>query len=527
MSQNLSRSLTYRKAPLRSRHGVIAAQNQKAADIGAGVLRAGGNAVDAAVAASFALGALEPWMSGIGGGGFMMIWDARRKRAQVVDFGMISAAGLQPADYPLAQGTAGDLFGWPAVVDDRNIVGYRAMAVPGQVDGMRLALETFGTRNWSQSLGPAIEAAQDGAEIDWYLSVVVASAAKDLIRFPASKAMFLPDGLPPSADWAGAQPVLRNEALLATLQRLSEAGPRDLYDGLLAESLVRDFAAGGSALDAGDLGRYRARLAEPLQYAHGDRTLLLPPGLTAGPTLRDALERLKQKRLPAELGPESFVAYAESLMAAYETRLASMGDAENAAGGAKGNGRDGCTSHLCVIDKDGNMVALTQTLLSLFGSRVMLPESGVLMNNGVMWFDPRPGRPNSIGPGKRPLSNMLPVLGLQDDKPWLSIGASGGRRILPAVMQLLSFLIDYRMPLETAFHQPRIDASLPDQPLCDPLLDTAIRDAMRARFPRMAEKPRVPFPLAFACPSAVVIESDGQRTGMTEIAQPWAGMAAG
>lgn len=524
MSQNLSRSLSHRKEPLRSRHGVIAAQNQKAADIGAGVLRAGGNAVDAAVAASFALGVLEPWMSGIGGGGFMMVWDAKRKRAQVVDFGMISAARLQPADYPLASGVAGDLFGWPAVVDDRNIVGYRAMAVPGQVDGMRLALESFGTRSWSQSLGPAIEAAQDGIDIDWYLSVVVASAAKDLARFPASKAMFLPEGLPPSADWAGIQPVLKNEALLATLRRLSEAGARDFYDGLLAASLARDFADGGSAIDAGDLGRYRARLAEPLRYAYGDRTLLLPPGLTAGPTLCDALEKARQK-LPAEIGPQSFVAYAESLMAAYETRLAIMGDTESAAGGAKGNGRDGCTSHLCVIDRDGNMVALTQTLLSLFGSRVMLPESGVLINNGIMWFDPQLGRPNSIGPAKRPLSNMLPVLGLQADAPWLSIGASGGRRILPAVMQLLSFLIDYRMPLETAFHQPRIDASLPDQPLCDPLLDPAVREAVKSRFPKMAEKPRAPYPLAFACPSAVMIEADGQRVGMTEIAQPWAGTA--
>lgn len=522
MSQNLSRALSFRKEPLRSRHGIVAAQNQKAADIGAGVLRAGGNAVDAAVATAFAIGALEPWMSGIGGGGYMVVWDARRRRAQVVDYGMISAAGLNVADYPLAQGTAGDLFGWPAVVEDRNIVGYHAMAVPGQPDGMRLALETFGTRSWSQSLGPAIEAAQDGIDVDWYLSVIVASAARDLIRFPASKAMFLPDGLPPSADFAGPQPKLRNDALVATLKALSQGGGRDYYEGGVAAALVRDLAAGGSAINADDLRRYQARLVEPLQYTYGDATLLLPPGLTAGPTLRDALEKARPK-LPAKLDPASFVAYAESITAAYETRLATMGDSENAAG----DGRAGCTTHFCVIDRDGNMVALTQTLLSLFGSRVILPETGVPMNNGVMWFDPRPGRPNSIGAGKRPLSNMLPALALRNGEPWLSIGASGGRRIMPAVMQILSFLIDYGMPLEQAFHQPRIDASLPDQPQFDPHLDGTVQTALKARFPQATAVPRMPFPLPYACPSAVMIEPDGQRVGMTEIAQPWAGMAAG
>ncbi|WP_341703773.1 gamma-glutamyltransferase [Ferrovibrio sp.] len=519
MSQNLSRALRFTKEAVRSANGVVAAQNQKAADIGAGVLRAGGNAVDAAVATAFALGVLEPWMSGIGGGGFMQIWDARKKQGHVIDFGMISAAALDPAAYPLAEGTGGDLFGWPAVAEDRNILGYPSIAVPGQPDGMRLALETFGTRSWQQSLGPAIELAQEGTEIDWFLSLVIASAAKDLARFPASRATFLPDGFAPSADLAGTAARLRNPALLATLQRLSAAGARDYYDGALAAKLVADLSAGGSKIAAADLAGYQARLLAPLQYGYGDRTLLLPPGLTAGPTLRDALE-IVQARLPrgaGSPGPASFVAYAEALTEAYEKRLAGMGDTEN---------QGGCTTHFCIIDRDGNMASVTQTLLSVFGSRVVLPETGVPMNNGIMWFDPRPGRPNSIGAGKRPLSNMLPVLALADGAPWLAIGASGGRRILPAVMQLLSFLVDYRMPLEDAFLQPRIDASVPGQPVLDPQLDPAVRAAVTARFPKAVERPRVPFPLTYACPSAVLIGADGARIGMAEMGQPWAGMAA-
>lgn len=513
MSQNLSRELRYSKAAVRSKHGVVAAQNQKAADIGAEVLRAGGNAIDAAVAVSFSLGVLEPWMSGIGGGGFMVVYDAAKKTSHVIDYGMISASGLNPADYPLTGGVAGDLFGWPAVLEDRNIVGYHSIAIPGVVDGMRLALETFGTRSWAESLAPAVALAERGMENDWFLTLHVANAAGDLARFPSSKAVFLPGGMPPAPEFEG---FLKNDALHASLKRLAAAGARDYYDGELARSLVRDLQAGGSKITAADFSGYRARMVEPLRYDYHGKTLLLPPGLTAGPSLRDALEAAGPKLDRKGLTAQSYLAYAEGLTQAYEKRLAGMGDADNG---------KSCTSHFCVIDKHGNMAAVTQTLLSGFGSRVMLPESGVLMNNGIMWFDPRPGTPNSIGAAKRPLSNMLPTLVMDQDKPWLAIGASGGRRIMPAVMQLLSFLIDYGMELEAAFHQPRLDASIIGQPFLDPLLPEDVRRAVKARFPQAVEKRRDPLPLSYACPSAVQIESDGNRVGMTEIAQPWAGMA--
>src|ERR1700674_2733679 len=145
MSQNLSRQLRCVKEPVRSRHGVITAQNQKAADVGATVLAGGGTAVDAAIAAAFALAACEPWMSGLGGTGFMTVWDARQKRGHVVDFGAISARRLDPAEYALTGRAGGDLFGWPEVIEDRNLVGYSAIAVPGQPEGMRAAHARFAT----------------------------------------------------------------------------------------------------------------------------------------------------------------------------------------------------------------------------------------------------------------------------------------------------------------------------------------------------------------------------------------------
>jgi len=183
MSQNLSRELRYSKAAVRSKHGVVAAQNQKAADIGAEVLRAGGNAIDAAVAVSFSLGVLEPWMSGIGGGGFMVVYDAAKKTSHVIDYGMISASGLNPADYPLTGGVAGDLFGWPAVLEDRNIVGYHSIAIPGVVDGMRLALETFGTRSWAESLAPAVALAERGMGGDFALAAQTDGSTSAVLRF--------------------------------------------------------------------------------------------------------------------------------------------------------------------------------------------------------------------------------------------------------------------------------------------------------------------------------------------------------
>ena len=157
------------------------------------------------------------------------------------------------------------------------------------------------------------------------------------------------------------------------------------------------------------------------------------------------------------------------------------------------------TTHLNVVDRHGNMVALTQTLLSVFGSKVVLPSSGVLMNNGIMWFDPRPGSPNSLAPGKRPLTNMNPMIVRRDGKAWFAIGASGGRKILPAVFQVASFLIDHGMSLEDAFHQPRIDASGGDTVSVDPRLPDAMRKALAAavsdgrdRARRLSDELRVP-----------------------------------
>ncbi len=515
MSKNLSRQLGLTKRAVASRGGAVAAQNQAAADVGARILAAGGNAVDAAIATAFALAALEPWMSGLGGIGHMLVFDARQRRTHHIDFGAISAQKLDPADYPLSGRPGSDLFGWPEVVENRNISGFSAIAVPGQPEGMRAAHEAFATRPWAELLAPAIGLAEQGVEADWFATLIIASAAAQLADQPASAAWFLPGGFPPVPDWDGTPPRRKNAALVRTLKTLAARGAREFYEGALADTLVAELAAGGSRVDKSDLSGFRARMSEPLHVVHAGRQLRMPGGLTAGPTLADALSRLGGGLGPA-LDAKAFVAYARALAAASAVRLDTLGESRVAAE---------CTTHLSVIDRNGNMVALTQTLLSLFGSKVVLPETGILMNNGINWFDPRPGGPNSIGPGKRPLSNMLPVLGLVDDKPWLAIGASGGRRILPAIFQLLSFQADFGLGLEAAFHQPRIDTSVVGEVAVDPQMDPAVKAALAGEL-KMVERAQVPYPLRYACPSAVAIEGDGDRVAMTELSQPWAGAAA-
>jgi len=164
------------------------------------------------------------------------------------------------------------------------------------------------------------------------------------------------------------------------------------------------------------------------------------------------------------------------------------------------------------------MAAVTQTLLSIFGSRFVLPGTGILMNNGIMWFDTEPGKPNSLAPGKRCLTNYCPVIGERGVRRF-ALGASGGRRILPAVTQLLSFLIDFDRDLDAAFHLPRIDASEGELVIGDELLSEEIHAALAARFAYVRMR-RQTLPHKFACPSGV-LRSGSSNWGATEIASPW------
>jgi gamma-glutamyltranspeptidase/glutathione hydrolase len=239
--------------------------------------------------------------------------------------------------------------------------------------------------------------------------------------------------------------------------------------------------------------------------------------MTAGPTLAGILRTLSERKFAGAPDADYFGALVEALRQAYAERLDSMGDVETTSRTS--------TTHITALDRQGGIAALTTTLLSSFGSRYVLPGTGILMNNGVMWFDPRHGRANSIGPGKRALTNMCPVVVARDGVPWFGVGASGGRRILGAVLQLASFIVDFGMDPETAAHHPRIDVNGSERFGIDSRLPVEILERL-SRQPGATLVEHTVFPSRFACPNLVLRGADAMNYGISDVMSPWSAAVA-
>lgn len=501
MKDNFSEAQVVRKPAVASRGGIVAAQHKRAAQVGAAVLEAGGDAIDAAVATSFALGVVEPWMSGIAAGGCMVLWRAAEAKAFVIDYGMRSPAALDPHDFPIVGGEGPDLFAWPRVKDDRNVQGATAVAVPGVVAGMALAHERFGRLPWRELLAPAVGLAREGMLLDWFAGLQIASTAKALSLDADAAAMFLEEGKwPPLAGWTAiAEKRLDQRRLAASLDSIAREGAKALYGGDVGAAIARDVRDKGGSLSPADLASYRAHFAEPLETPYRGGRVYAAPGMTGGPSITACLRRLPER--------PRYVDYAKALAEVWRERLAQDGD------------RDACTTHFSVADRHGNLCAVTQTLLSIFGSRVVSPSTGVLLNNGIMWFDPQPGKPNSLAPGKRCLANYCPVVGETRTGERFALGASGGRKIVGTVLQLASFLLDHGLTLEEAFHRPRIDMSGGGQAIADVLLPPEELSALQAAF-AVVQARRLPFPYHFAVPAGV-LRAGEISYGCTETMSPW------
>jgi gamma-glutamyltranspeptidase/glutathione hydrolase len=509
-------TFSVRRPAVSSPHGLVAAQNRHAAEAGAAVLSRGGNAMDAAVVTALVLSTVEPWLSGIGGGGFLLHADGATGAIETLDFNVRSASGLGPADYPLADAQAGNWFAWPSVTGDRNVSGYGAICVPGAIAGFAAALERHGTLSWEEALQPAIAHAERGLEIDWFAALCIAIEAAGLARDPVLSSLLLDDGHAPKAgaDTRRFKPMARKATLL---RRLAQAGARDFYEGESARTIAADLEAGGSAIRADDLAAYQPVWAPALTGRYRDLDIAAIPGLSGGPTFFDAAAKLAAGPLSRDTAPaQAALFYATAIREAYATRLTTMGHAATP--------QAGCTSHVSVVDRRGTMVSLTNTLLSRFGARVALPNAGFIMNNGMMWFDPRPGQPNSIAAGAKPLANMCPLILSRDGRPMMAIGAAGGRTIFPTVLQLISLMADFGLSLEEAFHRPRLDASTPRIKI-DARAEPDVAATVASAFPVEIVEDTL-YPVNFSIPSAVMAAPGGGFTGMAHPTSAWAAVVA-
>ncbi len=545
------------------RRGAVAAKTPDAVAAGLAMLEQGGNAIDAAVATAFASGVAEPWMNGIGGGGFFVAWLAKEGRSVAVDYPMRSPAGATPEMFPLA-GTAPDaaLFGWPATVDNANVVGHRAVAIPGSVDGLALALERFGTLSLADVLEPAIAIAERGVEVTWHTTLWIAKDAANLRRFPGSAAIYY--------DASGNAPVsqsqveakrLCNPDLARTLRGIAENGPRWFYESEIAETFASHFREHGGTHTADDFRRYHAREIEPRVVSYGDHTIHTVPGPSGGSTLAQML-RVADRLGVGSRGhntPEALHLLAQIGRRAYADRFSYFADpnhvdvpwdaflsddyvasmVESLTEGPAGKPvagtreqlgiahelvpsvqeymKDGSTTHLSAIDGEGNAVSITQTLLAGWGSRVTVPGTGVLFNNGMMWFDPEPGRPNSVAGDKVPLSNMAPVVITGDGGARASLGTSGGRKIAFHNMQLAMNLLDHGMGMQAAIDAPVIDISTP-QLVASIHIPAATLDALAALGHDVSPRDPSRGTGDFASPAGVLVREDGSLEGG---ADPW------
>jgi gamma-glutamyltranspeptidase / glutathione hydrolase len=537
-----SRLVVTKQTPL-ARHGMVAAEHWRGAGVGVGILARGGNAVDAAVATAVAMTVVEPFMSTVAGSGTMLVHLARRGETVALNFNGVAPLAAHEAMYPIAAGVSDGLFAWPRTENSANEYGHRAVAVPGTLAGLALALERYGTMEWRDVLAPAIALAREGFETDWYLSQNHARFLQELQAFPATAHSYLREGRwihRPASMLPGDTSIYPD--LARSLEMIARDGPDALYRGALGQALVDDMVASGGLIRREDLEAYRVIVEPVLSARYRDVDLAFSPGATGGVTALEMLNILAE--FPsARVGwqtVEGLHLRASAIARAFRDRFEYLGDPaavkapwdrllsreyarEVAAEIRRGKPAparpskpsDECTTHLGVIDRQRNMVALTNTAVSLWGSRVVVPGTGILLNNGMIWFDPEPGKANSVGPGKRGLVNMVPVLGFRRGAPSFTLGAPGGRGIVSAIPQVLSNMIDLKASPQAAIEAPRVHTEGAEVLVSTRVGDKALAGLAR-RGHKVVPKEESYSSLNFARPVAVRVTSRGLEAGLEQ-----------
>ncbi len=481
--------------PVWAKNGMVATQEALASDIGLQILKDGGNAVDAGVAVGFALAVTLPRAGNIGGGGFMMIYDAKQGKTVALDYREKAPSSASRDMYLDDEGNA---------VSDLSRYHGLAVGVPGTVAGLLKALEDHGTMSREQVMAPAIALAEDGIEVTAGLSESLTALSDRLQKWPSTKKVFF------KADGSAYQPGerLKQPELARSLKRISVQGADGFYKGETARNIVKAVNEAGGSMSLQDLADYEAIARVPVKGDYrGYEIVSMPPPSSGGIHIIEILNILEGYPLGdyGQNSAQTIHLMAEAMQLAYADRAEYLGDSDfidvpasgltsqayadklrtlidpnkaTPASTIKANNplpyESDQTTHFSIVDKDGNAIANTYTLNFSYGTGLVAEGTGILLNNEMDDFSAKPGVPNGYGliggdanaveANKRPLSSMSPTLVFKDSKPYIVTGSPGGSRIITTVTQIISNVIDHDMNIAEATHAPRIhDQWLPDE----------------------------------------------------------------
>ncbi len=491
-----------------SKDGIVVAAHPLASEAGAKMLAAGGNAIDAAVAASFVISVVRPQSTGIGGGGFMLYHDAASSRQRVFDFRERAPHKASRTMYLDRSGAYREIRYGGSIVRDPSVNGHLSVAIPGLVKGLVEIHEELGKLELTTVMEPAIRLASHGFPIYPALATEIAERQEWLRLYPASRKIFF-DGQGPLKSGA----ILVQKDLAGTLRDIAATGGKSFYEGDTARKIVAEMQHGQGLIDLNDLRNYRVIERAPVKGVYrGHRVISMPPPSSGGTHLIEMLNMLETKELSAlhprgatylhfltevmrrafadrakEMGDPDFVSvpvarltsksYARNILKNFEVEKATN---SNSLTSAAPSGESPSTTHISVVDRWGHAVSTTQTVNYSFGSCVVAGDTGIVLNDEMDDFTTKPGGSNVFGlmtgtkndiePGKTPLSSMSPTIVLSSDGQLeLVAGSPGGPRIINAVLQTIVNVIDFKMPLVDAVHATRVHHQyMPDQLRIEP-----------------------------------------------------------
>jgi gamma-glutamyltranspeptidase/glutathione hydrolase len=484
-------------APVAGSRGMVVTAQHLASDVGADILRKGGNAVDAAVAVGYALAVVYPQAGNLGGGGFMTLRLADG-RATFLDFREKAPLAAKPTMFQDGRGN---------VVPGRSTDSWLAVGVPGTVLGLETARMRYGTLPRAVLMAPAIKLAREGFLLGQGDVGAFAIEAEPLSKDPTAARIFLPGGKVPRPGDRLVQP-----ELAATLEQISEKGPEAMYGGPIGAAIAEASRAGGGVITAEDFARYRVRELKPIECGYrGYRVISAPPPSSGGVSLCESLQVLEGYDLRGagfhsaeeahdlievlrrvyfdrnnKLGDPDFIKnpLAELLAPSYAAKLRAGIDpvraTPSAALGPAVAAHEGSnTTQYDVLDEKGNAVSVTYTLNDWFGAHRVAGHTGIVMNNEMDDFTSKPGTPNlyglvegvnnAVAPGKTPLSSMTPTIVTKDGRVALIIGSPGGSRIITIVLEAIVNMIDHGMDVQEAIDAPRLHEQwMPDVVYLEP-----------------------------------------------------------